>query len=194
MLDFLLFEKSISFRSWYLTLSPQPSFPLELHPFSQNWKHFFFSFNWHKMKIIKWLLINHTYIWLLSKAERRPVSTISKGMIAKQSGLQILDCKIVYYWENKRDKKGLVSLENIFQVRGYFIVVAQVFHKIVWIFLLDLPLQKKTPNQTVFCLLCPSITRQRNKILIIAQRGCKETLNPLNKWLQSNCLFYSLVL
>lgn len=154
MLDFLLFEKSISFWSWYLTLSPQPSLPSWTPPFFPELTTFFFSFNWHKMKIIKCLLVNHTYIWLLSKAERRPVSTISKGMIAKQSGLQILDCKIVYYWENKRDKKGLLSLENIFQVRGYFIVIAQVFHKIVWIFLLDLPPRKKTkPNQTVFCVL-----------------------------------------
>jgi len=26
----------------------------------------------------------------------------------------------------------------------------------------------------------------------MAHRGCKETLNPLNKWLQSNCLICSL--
>lgn len=132
------------------------------------------------------------------------MSTISKGMITKQSGVQFLrewlQNNLDYnFWivklftSEKRDKKGLLSLEIIFQVRGCFIGIAQVFHKIVWIFLLDFP-PKKKKRKTVFCLMCPSITRQSNKILIIAHRGCKETLNPLNKWLQSNCLIYSLVL
>lgn len=185
VLDFVHFEKSISFCLGIKCSHPTIPFLLNV-PICLGLKTFF-----SPVLDTKWTIKLFLFIHIYFSAKLKEGLWIE--FLKEQLQYKLLDNKVVSCQENKRNKR-LFSLEKIFQPNSCFTDTLYAICKFVWIFLSDPSPKKQTLLKNVFCLMCPSITRQSNKILIMAHRGYKETLNPLNKWLQSNCLICSFIL